>query len=164
MIRGEGAFEKMDKNIRECGLPRVTINMVINNINVSSVADTIRYAKENPAISQISLNFVTPYPGLEYLLLPWEKRCETIDLIMKMKKEGYPIMNSMSGLKLMKQRKFKRACWVSNFILMDGTRLPECAGSTLGICDDCGFCMAGEMSAVLSLKPDTVFSGLRLRM
>ena len=73
-------------------------------------------------------------------------------------------MNSVSGLKLMKHNRFKKYCWVSNFILVDGTRLPECAGSVAGVCDRCGFCMAGEMHSVMTLKPDTIFAGLKLRV
>jgi hypothetical protein len=53
---------------------------------------------------------------------------------------------------------------VANFILPDGTRLAECAGKTAGVCDQCGFCMAGEMYSVMSLRPDTILAGLKLRL
>ena len=33
-----------------------------------------------------------------------------------------------------------------------------------GVCDKCGFCMAGEMRAVFSFKLDTILAGLSLRM
>jgi hypothetical protein len=87
-----------------------------------------------------------------------------IDLIIEKKKSGYPIMNSVSGLKLMKHLKFKKECWVSNFILADGARLTECAGKTAGMCDSCGLSMAGEMRSVFNLKPDTIFAGMKVRM
>ena len=162
-IRGEGSFEALDKNIRECGHKALSINMTINNINRDSVADTIEYARKNPGIKLISLNFHTPYPGVEDLALPWDERCRAIDEIVAMKRKGYPIMNSCSGLEIMKKRDFKKDCWVSSFILADGTRLDECPGKTLGICGDCGFCMAGETYSVLRLKPDTILSAMRLR-
>ena len=111
-----------------------------------------------------SLNFHNPYVGTEYLFLDWEVRAKVIDLIIEKKKAGYPIMNSVSGLKLMKHSKFKKHCWVSNFILSDGTRLPECAGKTAGICDSCGLSMSGEMNSVFNLKLDTIFAGMKLRM
>lgn len=164
MVRGAGTFEKLDHTIRECGHPLLSINMAINRLNRNSVDETIRYAKENPAIKSISLNFHTPYPGTEALMLPWEERCHVIDEILALKRQGYPIMNSRSGLKIMKARGFKKDCWISSFILADGTYLGACPGKTLGICDDCGFCMAGEMHSILRLKPDTVLSGLKLRL
>lgn len=163
-IRGKGAFDRLVKNIATANHPALSVNMVINSRNRSSVEETIEFAKTNPHIKSISLNFHTPYPGTESLFLDWEKRAEVIDLIIRKKKAGYPIMNSVSGLKLMKTNQFKKYCWVTNFILSDGTRLTECAGKTAGVCDRCGLSMAGEMNAVLSLKPDTVFAGMKLRM
>ncbi|MDR0960981.1 MAG: radical SAM protein [Mediterranea sp.] len=163
-IRGEGTFARLEKNVAECGHPDVSFNMVINAKNYTNVRDTIEYAKNNPAIRAISLNFHTPYEGTEYLFLEWDKRIKVIDEIIEMKRAGYPIINSISGLKLMKHNKFSKQCWVSNFIMADGTRLPECPGSIAGVCDQCGFGMAGEMHSVFTLRPDTIMAGMKLRM
>jgi MoaA/NifB/PqqE/SkfB family radical SAM enzyme len=164
-IRGKGAFERLVKNIEEAGHPRISVNMVVNSRNYLSVEETIEFAKNNPHINAISLNFHNPYSGTEKLFLDWEVRRELIDLIIQKKKAGYPIMNSVSGLKLMKHPdSFKKVCWVTNFILPDGRKLTECAGKTAGICDSCGLSMSGEMRSVFSLKPDTVFAGMKLRM
>ena len=163
-IRGKGVFKRLVKNIEEANHPRVSVNMVINSRNYPSVEETIEFAKSNPNIRSISLNFHNPYPGTEDLFLDWETRGKVIDLIIEKKKSGYPIMNSVSGLKLMKHSKFKKECWVTNFILADGRRLLECAGKTAGICEMCGLSMSGEMRSVFNLKPDTIFAGLKLRV
>jgi MoaA/NifB/PqqE/SkfB family radical SAM enzyme len=164
MVRSEGAFARLEKNVAESGHPNLSVNMAINRLNAASVEDTIKYAADNPAIKQISLNFHTPYAGTEHMALPWDERVALIDKILDYKKRGYPIMNSASGLKLMKTNDFPKYCWVANFILPDGTRLAECAGKTAGVCDQCGFCMAGEMYSVMSLRPDTILAGLKLRL
>lgn len=163
-IRGKGAFDRLDENIASANHPALSVNMVVNTLNYTSVEETIEYAKKNPHIKSISINFHTPYPGTEELFLDWETRKEVIDLVIRKKKEGYPIMNSVSGLKLMKHNNFKKECWVTNFILPDSTRLTECAGKTAGVCDQCGLSMAGEMKSVFDLKPDTILAGLKLRM
>jgi MoaA/NifB/PqqE/SkfB family radical SAM enzyme len=163
-IRGKGTFDRLVKNIDAANHPHLSVNMVINSQNYRSVEDSIEFAKNNPHIQSISLNFHTPYEGTEYLFLDWDLRVKTIDLIIRKKKAGYPIINSVSGLKLMKNNNFKKQCWISNFILSDGTRLKECPGKAVGICDQCGFSMAGEMSSVFDLKPDTLFAGMKLRM
>lgn len=164
MIRGEGAFARLEQNVAAAHQPHLSVNMAINRLNAPSVAETIEYAKNNPAIEQISLNFHTPYAGTEHMALPWDERVRLLDIIIDYKRRGYPIMNSVSGLKLMKTNDFPKDCWVSNFILADGTRLAECAGKTAGVCDECGFCMAGEMRSVLTLRPDTILAGLKLRL
>jgi len=163
-IRGKGAFERLVDNIATSGHPAVSVNMVINSRNYQSVTETIEFAKTNPHIQSISLNFHTPYGDTAGLFLDWGIRAEVIDKIIGMKKKGYPIMNSISGLKLMKHNRFKKECWVSNFILADSTRLTECPGKSAGVCDQCGFSMAGEMRSVFTLKPDTVLAGMNLRV
>jgi hypothetical protein len=64
----------------------------------------------------------------------------------------------------MKHNQFKKYCWISNFIRVDGSRLPDCGGTASGLCDKCGYCMAGEMNSVMNLKPDTIMAGMKLRM
>ncbi len=163
MIRGEGTFARLEKNIAECGHKHLSVNMVVNKYNWESVEETIKYVKANPAIESISINFYTPFPDAKNLMITREQRERVIDLVIRMKREGYPIMNSVSGLKLMRHNDFKRHCWVTNFVYADHTRA-NCAGERLGICDDCGLCMAGEMNAVFNFHPDTIFAGLKLRL
>lgn len=163
-IRGRGTFAALDRNIRESGHPALSIAMAVNKRNKDSVGRLIRYAQENPAIRQIAFNFHTPFPGTESLMMDWDERSRVIDKIIAYKKRGFPIMNSLSGLRIMKERGFPKDCWVANYILIDGRKLPNCPGSVLGACDDCGFSMAGEMYSVLRMKPDTILAGLRLRM
>ena len=142
--------------------------MVVNALNHESLDAAMEYAKSNPAIEQISINFHTPYPGTEYLMLPTEKKVEIIDKVIAYKKKGYPIMNSISGLKLMKRNtlgeiELGKECFVTNFIYTEGTR-GLCLGYGTEQCRVCGFCMAGEMASVWSFKLDTIFAGFKLRM
>ena len=163
-IRGTGAFDRLVENIATANHPELSVNMVVNSINYSSVEETIEFAKNNPNIKSISVNFHTPYKGTEDLCLDWNIRKEVIDLVIRKKKAGYPIMNSVSGLKLMKHNNFKKQCWVTNFIMSDGTRLNECQGKTAEVCDQCGFAMAGEMHSIFNLSPDTIWAGMKLRL
>jgi hypothetical protein len=73
-------------------------------------------------------------------------------------------MNSVAGLKLMQKRDFKKYCWMANFVMVDGKRLAECQGREAGLCERCGFCMAGEMASVMRLKLETLLAGLKLRI
>ncbi|MDR3250312.1 MAG: radical SAM protein, partial [Tannerella sp.] len=107
-IRGKGSFDRLVKNIATANHPRLSVNMVVNSRNYPSVEETVEYAESNPHIRSISLNFHTPYAGTEDLFLDWDRRREVIDLIIRKKKAGYPIMNSVSGLKLMKHNRFKK--------------------------------------------------------
>ena len=167
-IRGEGTFARLEENIQKSGFKHICVNMVVNALNYESLDAAMEYAKSNPAIEQISINFHTPYPGTEYLMLPLEKKAELIDKVLAYKKKGYPIMNSRSGLKLMKRNalgeiQLGKECFVTNFIYTDGSR-SLCLGYGTEQCRVCGFCMAGEMASVWGFKLDTVLAGFKLRM
>ena len=86
-VRGKGTFAKLEKNIAECGHKHLSVNMVVNTLNYTAVDDTIEYAKNNPAIECISINFHTPFEGTEYLALDMEKRAEIIDRVIEYKKK-----------------------------------------------------------------------------
>ena len=167
-IRGEGTFARLEENIQKSGFKHICVNMVVNALNYESLDAAMEYAKSNPAIEQISINFHTPYPGTEYLMLPLEKKAELIDKVLAYKKKGYPIMNSRSGLKLMKRNalgeiQLGKECFVTNFIYTDGSR-SLCLGYGTEQCRVCGFCMAGEMASVWGFKLDTLLAGFKLRM
>jgi len=163
-IRGNGAFERLIKNIESCSHKNLSINMVINKLNYPSVKDTIEFAKNHKNIKMIAINFHTPFPQTEELELDWNIRNKIIDEVIEMKKQRFPIMNSISGLKLMKNIDFKKYCWISNFVMPDHSRYSECMGKEAGLCNKCGFSMAGEMNALMSLKLDTIIAGMKLRM
>jgi MoaA/NifB/PqqE/SkfB family radical SAM enzyme len=163
-IRGRHTFEKLVQNIESANHPHLSINMVVNCLNYKVVENTIEFAKNNPKIEMISINFHTPYKGTEYLALEPEQRSEVIDKVIAYKRKGYPIMNSVSGLKKMKNLDFKKYCWVSNFVHVNGFKTADCGGSSQGMCSQCGLCMAGEMNSLMRLAPDTIFAGLKLRL
>ncbi len=167
-IRGEGTFARLEENIRRSGQKHICVNMVVNNLNSESLDAAMDYVRQNPAIEQISVNFHTPYPGTEHLMLPPEKKAELIDKVLAYKRKGYPIMNSYSGLRKMKQNalgqiSLGKECFVTNFIYPDGSR-GLCVGYGTEQCRQCGFCMAGEMASVFHFCPDTLLSGFKLRM
>lgn len=162
-IRGEGTFDRLEKNIAASHLKHLSVNMVVNALNYKGLEEAIEYAKQNEHIEQISINFHTPFPGTEYLELPKEVRNQLIDKVLEYKKQGYPIMNSVSGLKKMKAvETLKNRCWVTNFIYPNGQR-GYCVGMGTDLCQKCGFCMAGEMASVFNFCPDTILAGLHLR-
>lgn len=183
-IRGEGTFARLEHNISQAALhgksKKLTVNMVVNKLNQDGLAEAIEYAKSNPAIGQISINFHTPFPGTEQLMLSDEEKCQALHTVLEYKRRGYPIMNSRSGLKkmfpeYMRTHNVGELCWVTNFIYPNGER-GLCVGIQQEIlkghvsyvptdtCKKCGFCMSGEMASVFHFCPDTLLAGFKLRM
>ena len=72
--------------------------------------------------------------------------------------------DSLNKFFYMKKNISNKYCHLSNFIHPDGTKREECEGKTLDLCENCCFCMSGEMRAVMNFKPDTLLAGLKLRV
>ena len=178
-IRGQGSFARLERNIerykmgQESGVKsqerQVCVNMVINNRNYMCLEQTLDYVKNSPYIDSISINFHTPFSETEDLYLDPAIRNQLINRLIEYKRNGYPIVNTVSGLKAMrivhgKTACTNRSCWITNFIFSDGSRAPKCMGYVKDVCDRCGFSMGGEMRSVWLLKIDTLWSGMKLRL
>ncbi|MDR2364994.1 MAG: radical SAM protein [Zoogloeaceae bacterium] len=163
-IRGAGTFKRLIRHIETCGHPRISVNMVVNTLNHTALDETIDFARNHPNINSIAINLHTPFAGTEALELDAATRHAVLEKVIRYKKRGYPIMNSLAGLKRMQRRDFKKYCWMANFVMADGSRLAECNGKREGLCERCGFCMAGEMASVMSLAPETLLAGIKLRV
>ena len=146
-------------------MERASLYMVINAENYRELLKVLEFVQQHPGIKQIAFNFHTPFQGTESLALNKQQREEVINQLIAYKRKGYRIMNSVSGLRNMLTLNFKRHCWICNFIYCDGRRSPQCIDDkSSGLCEQCGFSMAGEMNAVFSCKPDTILAGLGIRL
>ncbi len=163
-VRGQGTFARLEENIAGCHHKALSVSMSVNTLNCDSVPQLLEYVRKSPYIKSVSFNFHTPFPGTEYLTLPQDRRERTIDTIIAYKRKGYPVMNTRAGLRRMKDLKFKKRCWITNYVLTDGSKhpIPVC-GEASG-CKQCGFSMAGEMDAVFNFCPETILAGLNLRV
>lgn len=163
-VRGQGTFARLEQNIASCHHKALSVSMSVNTLNCDSVPQLLEYVKGSPYIKSVSFNFHTPFPGTEYLTLPQPRREQVIDTIIAYKRRGYPVMNTQAGLSRMKNLKFEKRCWITNYVLTDGSKHPIPVCGEAGGCEHCGFSMAGEMDAVFNFCPETILAGLKLRV
>jgi MoaA/NifB/PqqE/SkfB family radical SAM enzyme len=163
--RGVGSFERALANIDACEHPNLNLNMAITNRNYQDFEAVANLVKNHPKLKRMSFSFYVPYESRD--LLPTQQmRDEVIAKAVELKQAGYPLMNSLPGLKLLREPKSflaKKQCWITNFISSDGTRVPTCPGEVAGVCEDCGFGMGAEMSLLFSLHPAMIKAGLSVR-
>ncbi len=163
--RGAGTWRRMMDNIDASDFKNLNVNMTVTTLNYQDVEEVVRFASAHPKIKKISLSFYTPYESRD-LLVSREIRNEIIDLLLRLKQEGLPLMNSRAGLRLMRDPvkvSKERQCWISNFVVSDGTWLDACPGEVAGVCEDCGFGMGAEMSLLFKLHPEMLRAGLSVR-
>lgn len=154
-------FEKVIQNIRTSNHKNIIVNFTINSRNYLEIKEVVKYVSEIPQIKGIFFNFHIPYPNTEYLFLGLYKRRKVIDKIMSLKKEGYPIFNSISGLQAMKNNSWKRPLWLCGLINM-GIYYPCCREfRNEELCKKCGYGQTVELSEVYSFKLPAIINSFR---
>ena len=163
--RAPGSFAKAMANIEACNHPNLNVNMTVTAKNYEDFEAVAALVKENPHLRRLSFSFYMPYEERD-LCVSQAVRNAIIDQALDLKKRGFDLMNSSAGLNLLRdprQYAQKRQCWISNFILCDGTKLAECPGALAGLCEECGFGMGAEMTLLWKLHPQMLRAGLSVR-
>jgi MoaA/NifB/PqqE/SkfB family radical SAM enzyme len=161
-VRGKGAFKTVIKNVRDSIHKNIVINITINTINMHCIGELIKFISGESNVKGISVNFHTPYPGVETLALNQEQRCNVLNVIMELKKKGYHIFNSWAGLKRLYTGKYERPVFMIN--LMENNRVYECcwARDEKDVCDKCGYGIIPELSAIQSMDGRAIMDAFKM--
>ncbi|MCL2526260.1 MAG: radical SAM protein [Coriobacteriia bacterium] len=163
--RGSGAFEKTMKNIRASDHPKLNANMCVTKENWQDFEKVADIVKNTPQLKKMAFSFYTPFEDKD-LTPTAEQRSAVIDQAIALKKSGFPLMNSLPAIELMRDPQnyiHGAQCWISNFIMSDGTKIDGCRGEMDGVCDECGFGMAAEMYLLWRLSPRMIKGALAAR-
>lgn len=166
-IRAPGTYQLLMKNLEKINHPNIFANMTITKSNVNYIAETVELVEKNPKIKGIMLNFITPPP--EALMIQPEERNKAIQLILALKNQKAPILNTKQALLRLKNPDFTNQCplWMSAFILPDGSEVSGCPMRSSLSCQNCGFdavreyslIAQGHLSAIFDMSKRFAFSG-----
>lgn len=161
-IRGNGAFAKLVENVSASKHPKIFANITVNRLNAHYLKETIAEVKNIPNFKGISINFHTPYLGVEPLSISREERKKCVEKLLSLKKSGARILNSVAGLKALASGNYTRP--ISMIRLVEQGRMFDCCwGSEQpGVCDQCGYGIIAEMASMMGLKPSAILQGLKL--
>lgn len=159
-IRGKGMFALAMNNIRESKHKNIRANITVNNVNEPSAANLVKFVSQEPAIKGISVNFHTPYPGVEHLALSFEKRQKVLEQVMELKKQGYKVLNSLHALKALHSNRYRRPVRIIQMMEMD--RIFECcwANGSTEVCSRCGYGIIPELATIEDMKIPSILSAL----
>jgi MoaA/NifB/PqqE/SkfB family radical SAM enzyme len=161
-IRGKGAFAKLRGNVSACGHPRLYANITLNKVNASFLEETVNAIETVKGFRGMSVNFHTPYQGVEDLDLARSERAELVKKILILKSKGHNILNSRAGLKNLGSGNYKRP--IRMIRLVEQGRMFECCWGREqpGVCGRCGYGIIAEMAALSRLSPSAVFQALSI--
>ncbi|WAC08831.1 MAG: radical SAM protein [Thermodesulfobacteriota bacterium] len=158
------SFDTVWSNINSAHHPRLLIHFTINKQNWRDLDELVERLREVPAVKGLTVQLFYPYGQDEKpLALSLDERKAALEKTIKLKKSGYPILNSINRLRAMMENK-----WVCHDDILINAE-PN-AKITVGCyvknrgevkCADCGFTPMAEASGALDLSVGSIISGWR---
>lgn len=160
-LRGSGVFQQAMTHIQSAQKQRVYAHLTANKLNAAELPDLVRFLKGK--VRGISLQFYYPYGGVNDLWLPQDERSQLIDTVINMKRQGYPILNSIAGLRAMQRGGWRCVDSLVDNVHADGSLQQGCylKGRAEADCARCGFTPHAEISLAYQGNLDAIFGGLR---
>ncbi len=160
-LRGPGVFERAVAHIEASSHPRIYANVTISRANVDEVPDLVRFLAGR--VRGITVQFYYPYPESEDLWLPRERRRAVLDELIRLKRAGYPLLDSVTALERLKDNTWRCHPWLIASADPDGTVTQGCylLNRAEVACARCGFAAHVEMSLAYDLHPAAVWTGMK---
>jgi len=158
-IRGH-TYRRVLANLDTAGTANLCLYMAVNRVNVDDLEFVARLAATLPTVRGVSYNVHTPYPGTEALTLSLEQRRDVCERIAVLIRDGYPVFNLASALPRIADFSAPRPC-PQCVIVEDGEQWT--CGRCIeipGLCEQCGFFFASELSLLFRGDPRVVFEVL----
>ncbi len=160
-IRG-GLFERIIEHIDQSPHPNLLANITINTINQHEIADLLKYLSKK--VKGITIQFHYPYDGDKTLCLSPAQRDATLQEIIKLKQEGYPVADSFNCLEALRENQWKCEDWMLVNVEPDGRINSGCyLKNRVDIdCGLCGFAAHTEISLAFQLRMQPIFVGKKI--
>jgi hypothetical protein len=125
----------------------------------------LRWVKALPAVKGMTFQFFYPYhQGEDDLALSPDERRKAIGTLLRLKSQGFPIMNSAGRLRAMVDNRWRCHDDILINVDPDGSITKGCYVKSRGRinCDACGFTPVAEASGALDLIPGSLWAGWKL--
>ncbi len=162
-IRGDGVFQTVWKNLEQSDSDKTMVSTTINQINLSSIPELLAILRGSTA--GVTVQFHYPYNGLtDPLFVPSSDRKNVLDELIRLKRLGYPVANSVRSLQELKLERWTCEDGLLANAEPDGTIHPGCYLKNRGIaeCSFCGFAAHNEMSLAFKMKWESIRTGMKI--
>ncbi len=130
-------------------------------MNVGSIADTLRFVERAAPRRRVLFYFNTPYYGVDDLFLPPDARAVAAETIVRLKRQGYPILNSAPGIRAAATGRFPHPLRYT--VVVDATGEYRCCRAVANpdVCRHCGYSACAEMELIRQWHPLAIREALR---
>ena len=152
-------FDKIITNIKNSAHHRILANITITRLNHHEITELVHFLSE--IVKGITIQFYYPFPDTEDLSLSLQDRIDVLDELIRLKAEGYPILDSIRALQDLKQNTWRCHDWLianaePNGSMNVGCYLKDRAEIS---CDQCGFAAHTEISLAYDWHWEAILVG-----
>lgn len=164
-LRQAGArdlFHQVIENIQKSNHPRLFAHITANAENYTEIPQLVQFLAG--LVKGVTLQFYYPYGADDHLFLAWEKRRALLDELVRLKRQGYPILNSVASMKAMRDNRWRCMPWLIDCVNPDGQITQGCylQGRATIDCQKCGFSPYTELSLAFQGNPQAILAGLKI--
>jgi MoaA/NifB/PqqE/SkfB family radical SAM enzyme len=158
-LRGR-TYDRVLAAIEQAPADNLTLYMAVNAVNLGDIEHVCRLARDLPHVRGVAFNLHTPYPGTEHLALTAEQRRAACASIAAMIDAGYPVLDLRSALPAIADGSAPRPC--PQCVIVEDGRQWTCGRciEVPGLCAQCGFLFASELSMLFRGDPRVVRDAL----
>lgn len=161
-LRQAEIFDRVVEHMRRSNHPRLYAHLTANAENAAEIPELVRFLSE--IVKGITIQFYYPYGPDDHLFLPWEERRALLDRLIQLKGAGYPVLNSVPGLRALQGGGWRCLPMLVDCANPDGSIYQGCYlhGRAEIDCQKCGFSPYTEMSLALRGNPQAVLAGMQI--
>ena len=159
--RGE-CFDRVVGNIKASSHLQLLANITITRLNHLEIPDLVKYLA--PIVKGVTIQFYYPFPNSDDLWLPESARIAVLDNLIDLKKQGYPILDSISALDGLNKNTWRCHDWLIASAEPDGRMNIGCYLKDRAeiSCENCGFAAHTEISKAYDWNFGSILVGQKI--
>lgn len=158
-LRGH-THDRVLANVRAAPAANVCLYMAVNRVNLDDIEYVAELARDLDTVRAVAFNLHTPYPGTEHLSLTAAQRHDALARIARLKAGRYPVLDLVSAFPHL-ERAGPAPC--PQCLIAEDGRTWVCGRciEIPGLCEQCGFLFAGELTELFRGRPRVVMEAVR---
>jgi MoaA/NifB/PqqE/SkfB family radical SAM enzyme len=155
-------FDKVIEHIEAARHPKLFASVTINARNWQDIPELVYFLTGK--VKGITIQFYYPYEGTEDLYLPVDKRRKVLDQLIQLKREGYPVSDSIPALQALRDNTWHCAPWLISSVEPDGQITYGCYLKNRAAvnCTRCGFAAHTEISMAYRWNLAAIRAGIEI--
>lgn len=161
-LRNADIFDRVVENIRQSEHPRIYAHITVNAVNASEIPELLVYL--HGLVQGMTVQFYYPYGQHDELFLDFDRREALLTEIIRLKRRGIPILNSIPALEALKRNTWHCSDWLLDCVNPDGTITQGCylKSRTAVDCTKCGFSPHTEISLAFQGRLRSIIAGEKI--